>query len=123
MLHSAAALHARWELSAAEEKAYEQAYAYLAKRRAFLDYAGYRQQGLAIGSGITEAACKTVFSQRLKRSGMKWEVEGGQVIVDLRILRLSGVWDEAYRAHLAAREQPEVATIGLVQSAKAQKAA
>jgi len=53
---------------------------------------------------------------------MKWEVEGGQVIVDVRVLRLSGVWDEAYHAHLAAREQPEVGTIGVLGRAKAQKA-
>jgi len=123
VLHSAAALHARWELSAAEEKTYAKAYAYLSKRRQFMDYAGYRKQGLAMGSGITEAACKTVFSQRLKLSGMKWQGEGGQVILDLRVLRLSGVWDQAHRAYLAARERPEVATIGVMGRAEAQKVA
>jgi hypothetical protein len=29
-----------------------------------------------------------VFTQRLKCSGMKWGIEGGQVIVDLRVLVL-----------------------------------
>ena len=48
----------------------------------------YRRNHLPIGSGVTEAACKTVFSQRLKRSGMAWSVEGGQRIVDLRVIHL-----------------------------------
>src|SRR5689334_5123396 len=34
--------------------------------------------------GVTEAAYKTVFTQRLKQPGMSWTVEGGQVIRRLR---------------------------------------
>jgi hypothetical protein len=37
------------------------------------------------------AACKTVFTQRLKQSGMTWKLEGGQRIVDLRVIHLSGI--------------------------------
>ena len=48
-----------------------------------MDYWQYRRHGLAIGSGITEAACKTLFTQRFKQSGMKWSLEGGQVVVNL----------------------------------------
>ncbi len=59
---------------------------------------------MPIGSGVTEAACKTVFTQRLKQSGMRWEIAGGQVVVDLRVLWLSGVWDEAHQAYLHAQE-------------------
>jgi len=59
-----------------------------------LDYVHYRRNHLPIGSGVTEAACKTVFSQRLKRSGMAWSVAGGQRIVDLRVIHLSGVWSQ-----------------------------
>jgi hypothetical protein len=40
---------------------------------------------LPIGSGVTAAACKTVFSERRKRSGRRWHQESGQVIVDLRV--------------------------------------
>jgi len=51
-----------------------------------MDYQGYRRRGLPIGSGVTEAACKTVFTQRFKRSGMRWSRESGQVILDLRVI-------------------------------------
>lgn len=112
VLHSAAALRARsrrrW--TRAETKAFHEGYRYLRKRRPFMDYAAYRRQGLPIGSGITEAACKTVFTQRLKQSGMTWEIEGGQVIVDLRTICLSDVWDEVHGAYLAAKPLPEIGT-------------
>jgi hypothetical protein len=72
-----------------------------------MDYQGYRRRGLPIGSGVTEAACKTVFTQRFKRSGMRWGRESGQVILDLRVIYLSGIWQAAFAADLAARELPE----------------
>lgn len=87
-------------------KAYDQAYGYLKKRSQWMQYQRYRRQKLPIGSGITEAACKVVFTQRLKRSGMAWTIEGGQVIVDLRVIWLSGVWDEVHHQYLAAKPMP-----------------
>ena len=76
-----------------------------------MDYASYKSRGLAIGSGVTEAACKTVFTQRLKQSGMRWCIEGGQVIVDLRTLVLSRVWKETHQAYLASKPQLELGTL------------
>src|SRR5262249_4466765 len=49
-------------------QSYDQAYAYLKKRTHWMRYRHYSSQRLPIGSGITEAACKIVFTQRLKRS-------------------------------------------------------
>jgi hypothetical protein len=72
-----------------------------------MDYQGYRRHGLPIGSGVTEAACKTVFTQRFKRSGMRWHRDSGQVILDLRVICLSGIWEHAFAADLAARPLPE----------------
>jgi hypothetical protein len=61
---------------------------------------------------VTEAACKTVFTQRLKQSGMTWKLDGGQVIVDLRVIHLSGVWAEVYQSSLQAKILPEGGTQG-----------
>jgi hypothetical protein len=83
------------------------AYRYLRRHRRHMDYARCRRAGLPIGSGVTEAACKTVFTQRLKRSGMRWKKPSGQVIVDLRVLHCSGIWDEVTQADLRARPLPE----------------
>lgn len=99
----------RKRLSKDRAKLFDDGYHYLRKHTPWMAYTRYRRQGLPIGSGVTEAACKTVFTQRLKQSGMTWTVEGGQVIVDLRVLVLSGVWPEAYRAYQQSRPQPECA--------------
>jgi hypothetical protein len=105
VLHSAAALAARFEFTKAEHKDYHTAYNYLSNRMQLMDYAGYRRRGLAIGSGITEAACKTIFTQRFKQSGMKWSLEGGQVILDLRVTYLSGLWNTVYEAYITSLSQ------------------
>jgi hypothetical protein len=69
-------------------------------------YQSYRRQHLPMGSGVTEAACKIVFTQRLKRSGMSWTISGGQVILELRVIWLSGVWKEVHQGYLAAKPIP-----------------
>src|SRR5512135_1383057 len=93
-----------------KRKQYRKAYDYLRKRIRFLDYCEYRRNHLPIGSGVTEAACKTVFTQRLKQSGMTWSLEGGQWIVDLRLSQLSGVWPQVFQAYLQAKIFPEMGT-------------
>jgi hypothetical protein len=109
ILHSAAAIRSR-RLVVGQSKAYRDAYGYLRDHIKHLDYVRYRRDHLPIGSGVTEAACKTVFSQRLKRSGMAWSVEGGQRIVDLRVINLSGVWSEVHQSYLQSKRLPEKRT-------------
>jgi hypothetical protein len=100
VLHSAAKYHAEGDPSWKEEEEYQKAYQYLKKHQPWMDYAAYQRQGLPIGSGVTEAACKTVFSQRFKESGMSWNNESGQFILDLRVTRLSGVWTQVHQRYL-----------------------
>jgi hypothetical protein len=124
VLHSAAALRRRRIIvSAAKRDQYRAAYAYLRKRMRWLDYHGYRRDHLPIGSGVTEAACKTVFTQRMKQSGMTWKTEGGQWIVDLRVIHLSGVWGEVYQSYLGSKETREMQTQGTTPKGKPSKAA
>jgi hypothetical protein len=104
---SAMQLLGRRPMRKAQRGSFWKAYRYLRRHRRWMDYEGYRRRGLPIGSGVTEAACKTVFTQRFKRSGMRWDHESGQVILDLRVVSLSGLWDEAFARDLAARAVPE----------------
>jgi hypothetical protein len=73
--------------------------------------------GQCLGSGITEAACKLVCTQRRKRSGMAWTREGGQVILDLRVIWLSGVWDAVSQRYLALKPIP-VAQVHMAKGAQ-----
>jgi hypothetical protein len=106
VLHSAAFYHKQQSLTAKAEKSYEEAYNYLLNHGKWMAYARYSREGLPIGSGVTEAGCKIVFTQRFKESGMKWG-EGGRVILQLRLAELSGLWDEVYQDYL--RHCPVVA--------------
>src|SRR5258708_38501657 len=54
--------------------------AYFRKHRRRMNYAAVKAQGLMIGSGVVEAACKTLVAQRLKLSGMRWG-RGAQAIL------------------------------------------
>ena len=89
-------------------KEYKKAYNYLQQRRGHLRYHEYRAVGLPIGSGVTEAACKPVFTQRLKLSGMHWHRDGALRILRLRVLLLSGVWSDVVERTLKAFGQVEV---------------
>jgi hypothetical protein len=95
-------------LRGSRRKEFEKAYRYLRRHARYMPYAASKRAHLPIGSGVTEAACKTVFAERLKRSGMTWGIAGGQVIVGLRVLVLSGVWERSYQAYLQARPLPQV---------------
>jgi hypothetical protein len=107
VLHSAAAHAWRLEFSVAEKQAYEEAFGYLQNRKGLMDYWSCRRRGLAIGSGITEAACKTLFTQRFKQSGMKWSLEGGQVVVDLRVIWISKLWHRVFAAYVDPSSQAD----------------
>ena len=106
VLRSAMAYLDRRKMTKGQKAEFWKAYRYMRRHRRLMDYAGYRRRGLPIGSGVTEAACKTVFTQRFKRSGMRWSHESGQVILDLRVIHLSGIWDDAFAADVASRELP-----------------
>lgn len=54
-----------------------------------MDYALYCDKHYPIGSGVTEAACKTVIKQRLCCSGMRWKETGAAVVLSLRTLALT----------------------------------
>ena len=109
MLRSAGALMTIRALVGSEDS-YWSAYDFLRNRASKMNYATYRRLRLPIGSGITEAACKIVFAQRFKQSGMKWTIEGGRAILALRVIALSGVWDQVRRATLKSSSLPKPLT-------------
>jgi hypothetical protein len=101
VLHSAAAYRDRYGLKGNKLQEFRKAYAYLRRRMRHMRYAEYRRLGVPLGSGVTEAGCKTIYTQRLKLSGMRWQKAGAQTILNLRVVELSGVWDQAFQATLA----------------------
>jgi hypothetical protein len=87
-------------MSRSQRRRFQTAFNYLRRRSQHLRYHSYREAKVPIGSGVTEAGGKTLFTQRLKLSGMRWSKEGALVILNLRAIRLSGVWKAVHRAML-----------------------
>jgi hypothetical protein len=65
---------------------------YFCNQRHRMQYAHYLSLHLPIASGVMEASCKTLVTQRFKRSGMAWTISGGQAILSLRSLIQSERW-------------------------------
>lgn len=70
---------------------------YFANNRERMRYGRFRTLGLFLGSGVVEAACKTLVGGRLKQSGMRWTVRGAESIISLRCAEASGRWDEVWK--------------------------
>jgi len=77
-------------------QAIHKALAYFREHRHRMCSSALRAQNLPIGSGVVEAACKTLVSQRLKRSGMRWRPAGGQAILTFRALCQSERFERAW---------------------------
>jgi hypothetical protein len=71
--------------------------AYFRRYRYRMCYAKAQAQNLPIGSGVVEAACKTLATERMKRSGMRWRQAGGQAILTLRALHQSARFERAWK--------------------------
>jgi hypothetical protein len=71
-----------------KEKARTQAN-YFLENAERMRYAKFKKIGLFVGSGVIEAGCKVVVGQRLKQSGMFWNVHGANTIIALRCADLS----------------------------------
>ena len=85
-------------------------------------YADTQARHLPIGSGVVEATCKTLVTQRLKRSGMRWRRPGGQAILTLRALVQSSRFDQAW-ALLSETYRQEVIVPGNVVAFPCKRAA
>lgn len=73
----------------------EKAISYFRNQGGRMDYARRVRAKLPIGSGVTEAACKTLVKMRLCRSGAKWREEGAAIVLSLRALSYTaGRWEQ-----------------------------
>jgi hypothetical protein len=99
----------RTTLHAARRKALRTEAGFFRKRRRQMRYASALARDEPIGSGVMEAAVKQVIAMRMKRPGASWTEAGGQAVLALRCVRLSGVWDQAWKRHRDNERRAEAA--------------
>lgn len=75
----------------------EQAIGYFSSNKERMRYKKFKEQGYFIGSGVVESGCKHVVADRLKKSGMRWSIEGANAILQLRICILNGEWETFWK--------------------------
>ncbi|GAC1349314.1 MAG: hypothetical protein NVSMB27_21280 [Ktedonobacteraceae bacterium] len=80
----------------------ERAVDYFTTNAQRMRYPAFRAQGMHLGSGIAEAACKTIVSTRAKRSGMRWTPEGIDALLPLRTSVLNGAYESLWQQEYAA---------------------
>ena len=72
---------------------------YVSERREMIRYPEFEAKGWQIGSGPTEATCKTL-TARLKGSGMRWDSDNAEAIMALEALTQSGQWNAYWQSQL-----------------------
>ncbi len=82
--------------SPSKRAAFQSLQHYVTTRCEMLDYPAFRAQGWDIGSGVTEAFCKTLTS-RLKGCGMRWNVRNAEAIMALAALEHSHLWNSYWQ--------------------------
>jgi hypothetical protein len=78
-----------------DQEKLDKAICYFTNNKGRMKYAGNLKSHLPIGSGVTEAACKTLVKQRLCNSGMRWKEKGAAAVLSLRSLAHTDCrWDQ-----------------------------
>ncbi len=83
-------------LSAEVQKTLANVIAYLDTHRDHIDYEGYKEMGLPIGSGMVESVCKWLIQQRFKCVGMRWSEDGFNHLLHLRLAWVNGTFDDLF---------------------------
>jgi hypothetical protein len=89
----------RLELRRGQRPAADKLLNYVSERRDMIQYPEFQAKGWQIGSGPTEATCKTL-TARLKGSGMRWDSDNAEAVMGLEALHQSGQWDDYWRSEL-----------------------
>jgi hypothetical protein len=82
-------------LSETTQEELQKAQTYYSNHHEQMKYAERLEANLPIGSGVTEAACKTIVKMRMCRGGAKWKEEGAAGVLSLRtLIYTEGRWEQ-----------------------------
>ena len=67
---------------------------YYKNNKQYMQYHEYLRKGFPIGSGAIEGACRHLVKDRMERTGMRWEIEGAQAMLNTRSAHINKEWDQ-----------------------------
>jgi hypothetical protein len=94
-------LNWRKSLRGDKRKAADSLIGYITQRHDMIRYPEFLAKGWQIGSGPTEATCKTL-TARVKGSGMRWNPVNAEALMAIEALRQSGNWKQYWQTYLPA---------------------
>jgi hypothetical protein len=74
---------------------------YLIKYKENLRYNQYLAEGLPIGTGVIEGACRYLVKDRMEITGARWELDTAEAVLKIRAIRSSGDFEEYWKFHQA----------------------
>lgn len=90
------------ELTAKQSENLTKTANYFERNLPYMDYATYLEKGWPIASGVIEGACRHLVKDRMELSGMRWQLDSAEALLNLRAVAENGDWD-AY--HLFRRRR------------------
>lgn len=74
---------------------------YIENNKDKMHYHAHVAANMPIGSGVTEAACKTLVKQRMCKGSARWKDTGATTVLTLRSLHLTNVrWDQFWKKYV-----------------------
>jgi hypothetical protein len=96
LLHSIGYYGKKQRLRGSRKQTWEREKGFFTRNQAIMNYAIYYEEGLPIGSGPVEAACKSIVKARMCQSGMRWHRESGANVLNLRVIKQSDQWEQMW---------------------------
>jgi len=84
------------ELTEERQTTLNQVQTYFQAHQAHIAYGKFEQQGLPLGSGMVESACKWLIQQRFKGVGMRWSEAGFEHLLYLRLAWVNQRFDALF---------------------------
>lgn len=89
----------RRKLSKTKRKPVDKCAAYLLKLKRHVRYHEFLRDGLPIGTGVIEGACRHLVRDRMDITGARWRLKSAEAVLKIRALRSSGDFDEYWAFH------------------------
>lgn len=80
-------------LTPSKRKSLSKVIQYFRNNRRYMQYHDYLAKGYPIGSGVVEGTCRHLVRDRMERTGMRWELDGAQAMLQTRSAYVNGQWD------------------------------
>lgn len=92
-------------LAVEDRRAVDDCAGYLVNNRKLLHYDRALRDGLPIGTGVIEGACRYLVKDRMDRTGARWSLEGAEAGLRLRALCTNRDFDTYWAFHLEREHQ------------------